>query len=191
MNYKNIFSYLIFLCVLGCVQSAPAVKKKNRIAKDQRAQLSYRSFFSACENGQLELVADYIEQGININVENVQRMKPLHIACMFGHMDVVRLLVKNGADINAKTNHLLTPLHCAVYCGDVSIVRHLLNAGADSDAQTGRGYTALDIAYQYERLSIIELFSDESGEVAIIESFSNQHDENACYLSYYESENLY
>lgn len=154
---------MFFILFLGCAQPAHAMN-----LSDPRVQMYVynKMFLKACAAGDLNFVKLCIGEGINVDIEVYNQMKPLHLACMFGHIDVVQLLLENGAEINAKMLDfdLMTPLHCAVFSGEASVMRYLLNAGADPDAQTELGFTAFGLALRYKEEAIIELFPNQSGE---------------------------
>jgi hypothetical protein len=155
MNYTNLFFSIITLLFIGYAQRTFAMS----------AERANESLFRACEKGRsVKHVASLIKQGANVNAQDKDKHKPLHIACAFGHIELVKFLIGQGADINFRMRGFTTPLHCAVLAQHAHIVRYLLNAGADIDVLNRQGFTAFELACKYRICAIIELFPGQSSE---------------------------
>jgi len=59
-------------------------------------------FIEACRDGDLNKVKEYIENGVDIEVKNLDYETPLFAACICGRTEVVNFLLKNGANIEAR-----------------------------------------------------------------------------------------
>ena len=66
-------------------------------------------FLSAAAQGDLPLIKEKLDKGVNINAKekakDIHVGTALHLAVHFGHVDVVKFLLENGADIGKKNNH--------------------------------------------------------------------------------------
>ena len=68
---------------------------------------------TASENGDVEAVSLYCEQGYNLNTVDSQRKTALHLSSENGHVDVTQLLLEANCVVNAKDNFGNTALHYA------------------------------------------------------------------------------
>lgn len=110
--------------------------------------------------------------GADVNLENSDGQKALHLASWAGHEEVVKLLLAAGADVNQAARGGSKPLHWAC-SGRRSkyMVKLLLDAGADTEAQDGHGKTALALAKLiYEDVSMQSRESEE--KAALVGLFS-------------------
>lgn len=131
-------------------------------------------FLRASARGEYEKVVQFINQGININAKNSDKVTALHCSANFGHDNIVKLLLANdNTDINAQTGQGYTPLHLAVYphariyldfCVNneeeqikelrenfkelpyYSTIRLLLKAGADTSIKDKDNFIATELA---------------------------------------------
>lgn len=63
---------------------------------------------------QLAFIQHLLENGAQVNVQDIEGATPLHHACAVGSVDVCKMLIKYGAWIEAKDNEGETPLFYAV-----------------------------------------------------------------------------
>ncbi|KAG2487523.1 hypothetical protein HYH03_013804 [Edaphochlamys debaryana] len=99
--------------------------------------------------GNAEVVAQLLEQGVDIRAQGKASRTPLHAAACQGHEWVVRALLQAGAGINKGDAVGNTPLHAAAAEGRMRVVDLLLTAGASAGTRNKDGYTARDIARQW------------------------------------------
>jgi hypothetical protein len=88
---------------------------------------------------------DKIENNVTVNVYNLNRETPLHLAACEGHLECAELLIRKGGDVNAKDKNGFTPLHFAAYYGKIDCLEILLANGADVNARGIRQNTPLHI----------------------------------------------
>ena len=69
-----------------------------------------KSFFEACQNGDMEKIKFLIEKGADIEAKNNYGNTPLILTSRYGHIEVVKFLIEKGADIEAKDNYGETSL---------------------------------------------------------------------------------
>lgn len=101
----------------------------------------------ACEQGDIQLVNNLIEAGVNIN-HRIDNMTPLCAAIMKRHDEIALLLITKGADVNLWRDeaHAFNPLLDAASYGSIRIVRALVEAGADIYLCHEDSYNALEAA---------------------------------------------
>jgi ankyrin repeat protein len=95
--------------------------------------------------GQFELVRLLVEQGADVNAEDLMGQTPLHHAVEYP--DIVRYLVDNGAAVNEDDVHGETPLHLAVRTPESA--RILVENGASVAFENHFGETPLDLALDW------------------------------------------
>ena len=59
-----------------------------------------RRLLHEAHNGNLEVVKDLVQNGINVNAKDAKHFTALHLASLKGHLDVVVLLLEYGAEVN-------------------------------------------------------------------------------------------
>ncbi|KAJ5074281.1 ankyrin repeat-containing protein [Anaeramoeba ignava] len=150
-------------------------KKINFKTKDKGTTI----FHIACQNGDLEIVRKFIENGALINITD-KKDTPLHLACIKGHTEIVELLLKSGAIPNSP-NKGMTPLHCATWSKHSKVVNLLLEHLEDIDHLNNKN-TALQIASWNGDHKITEVL------VRKIKNINNQNKGNsAIHLALYSS----
>ena len=90
-------------------------------------------------HGDAARLAAYIENGLPVDLADLNGNTLLMLAAYHGHDEVVALLVDRGADVNRLNTAGQSPLAGAVFKGDDEVVRLLLAAGADPDLGTPTG----------------------------------------------------
>ncbi|MHA1301624.1 MAG: ankyrin repeat domain-containing protein, partial [Candidatus Helarchaeota archaeon] len=106
----------------------PLIKKRKKVTKKE-AKNANKQLIAAIWSGDIEKVAEAIENGADVNGYKDDR--PIIIAARNGEAEIVRLLIQQGADVNAKDAIDLTALVPA--CGGCyrDVVRILLENGAE------------------------------------------------------------
>jgi len=105
------------------------------------------SLFYAAGRAMVELVADLIEEGADVNEKNHDGYTSLHLASSSSrHVAVVQMLLQHGADVTARNKDGNTSLHLASSSGHAAVVQTLLQHGADVAARNEAGKTPLDFA---------------------------------------------
>jgi ankyrin repeat protein len=66
----------------------------------------------------VDLVADLIKEGANVNEKGYDGWTSLHAASQNGHAAVVQTLLQHGADVAARNKGGETALDCAEKCND-------------------------------------------------------------------------
>lgn len=104
------------------------------------------NLFKACESGNFDYAADWIERRIfwneyderilpNLDFVNDKNQTPLFVAALNGHSSLVTLLADYEADTELSPCDGHTPLWIAARAGNVDVVNALLDAHAEADAE--------------------------------------------------------
>jgi ankyrin repeat protein len=132
-----------------------------------------------------EIIHVLLEHGADPNeLDEVRKLRPLHVAARAGNAEAIRLLLDSGADINVVGDATdVTPLHMAASSGSLSCVKLLLEQGADPSAADNEGQTAADAAQMAIQISFeqeaqaAEMHLSEEDSKRMQQRFAGQRDE--------------
>jgi ankyrin repeat protein len=123
---------------------AVAVGNLNRVkelaickAKARRSMLSrqnatgYSALTGAVANGHA-LIAQWAENGANVNYRYAKGYSPLLTAAANGHLEIVKMLLAHGADLRARTDDGKRALTFAQERGDNQVAKYLQELGLTS-----------------------------------------------------------
>jgi ankyrin repeat protein len=118
------------------------------------------SLHSAAGFGDLARVKSLIEEGANVNAENLKGDAPIDIAMMSNRKDVVELLIEKGAELS---------MHVAAYLGDIDKVKSFIETGTSVNVELGRGgRTPLYLAVKNKHKDVAKLLIDKGADVSSI-----------------------
>lgn len=123
-------------------------------------KISIKEFMTACHDGNLNIVKQYVEQGGDIHVRTSNGNDGFSRAIYKGHIEVAKYLLENGADINAQSEKSKTPLHRAIIRAELESIKFLLENGADLNLQDERGNTPLHYAARFNYNIVAKLLID-------------------------------
>lgn len=120
-------------------------------------------FLRAAEEGDVANVVKYLEQALDVNVQNAGGETGLILAIMKGHADIVNLLLRHeNIDVNLADEDGYSPMFYAVDANQVDIVNALLEFdGIDVNSRNTNGATPLMIACGMGFVSIAERLLDD------------------------------
>ena len=97
-----------------------------RTAKKDETQkhgIKSDSMRKACADGDLDLVAELLDQGAGVNDQSINGVTPLH-ACVFAsNVELAQLLISHGADHMQSDEDDMAPIHYAAAEGALELVR--------------------------------------------------------------------
>lgn len=136
-------------------------QRVKELLKDPAARESKLSeqtpLFYCLNNNKPEIALMCIDAGVNIETQDAEGSKLIHMASYFGFADVVAKLLDRGADINQTNNQKLTPLHFAAEQNKIQIASILIDKGANVDAQTLSKETPLHLAATQNHTEMVKL----------------------------------
>lgn len=107
--------------------------------------------FEMARSGNVDLV-EYIRQGVDANLRNMEGNTFLMLATYSGHANLVKGLIEVGADPDALNERGQSPLAGAIFKKEDEVVDVLIDAGADPRA----GHpTAVDSARMFGREDLL------------------------------------
>ena len=92
-----------------------------------------QSAFELAREGATEQLAQYVDQGLPVNLTNSSGDTLLILAAYHKHEELVRALLERGADHARVNDRGQTALAAAAFRNERGIVIALLDAGADPD----------------------------------------------------------
>ena len=105
----------------------------------------------AAQNGNLNRVKAFLNQGVPVNSRNEAGWTPLHDAAYSGRLSVVQELLKRGAHVNPRSISGYTPLHVAALEKHPHVVHALIRAGANPKYGNMYGHLAHNIRHANKR----------------------------------------
>lgn len=101
----------------------------------------------------LQNMRTLLENGADIETENVDGLRSIHCAVRTGLVELIELLIQHGANVDAADMHGNRPLHEAVYVR-LDVVQLLVQRGAKLNVQNNDGKTPLHIAVEHEQSDV-------------------------------------
>ncbi len=151
------------------------IKKENKEAQPKtKANVDYSSpmakkwplLLEALQNGNLEVVKQLIEEGINVNLLR-DGVTPLMIASSGGRTEIAEEILQAGANINEKSDAGRTALHEAAFNqADAGIVELLMQSGIDVESKDSAGKTALNLAEEKGHRDIVRVIKKHRAQLA-------------------------
>lgn len=125
-----------------------------------------RSLCETISNGQVDIVKQAIENGIDVNhCAKNQYQSPLWYAATRGNIEIIRMLLEAGANHESKVQ----AIHGAATYGHPEAAQFLLESEADLNAIDKQGKTLLIGAAESGELQLVELLIKAGAGV-------NEHD---------------
>jgi len=144
----------------------------------------YEAFLCACQQGYLQIVQYFVENGCPVTIQNDQGVLD---AALFGHFDVAKYLVGNGANVCAKDDQAL---RSASDFGHFDSVKFLVSKGANVFAKQDE---SLRFAAANGHWEIVKFLVEHGANVAsknyeaVQWAFDHNHVSCAIYLAQFHN----
>jgi ankyrin repeat protein len=149
------------------------------IAKNSWIKRQHRRFFEALVAGAINMIEEFIDGGIDLNMTDEEGQSPLHILCHLGLLKLIRKSIQFGANENAKDATFRTPLHLAAERGHTEIVKYLCEMRVTVDAVDHLGMTPLLDACRNGHILTIAYLVGQGANITV----SNLEESNALHLA--------
>lgn len=100
---------LSFILLFGVISCNPEVSE-------------YQFFWEAVTRGDEPLVKKYVDQGIDINLQDKSGYSALYYAVLYNRTNIAKYLIAHGADVNLKDKDGKTPLDIAIFKGNLDLI---------------------------------------------------------------------
>ena len=140
------------------------------MSKEQQEKLN-QELHSAAFNGNLDEVKGYIEQGAQVDAQDIGGYTALMKAAVNGNIEVIEYLIENGAQIDKRNNKKETALMGAALTGKLAAVKFLIENRADVNVQNETGYTALMYAAINSKLPIIKYLIENGANINLQDKY--------------------
>lgn len=141
---------MLFLAISAPDNLYAAAPKKDQIDDQHDSNL-----ITAVRQNDLDTVKTILQNGADINFQNINGATALMIATQNGNATIVHELIARGANVNIQSNHHGTALMAAAKNSNTAIVHELLAHGAHVNIQSIDNTTALMIAAGEGHLAIV------------------------------------
>ena len=120
----------------------------------------------------LQTITTLLENGADVEAENVDGLRPIHCVVRTGLVELVELLIEHGANIDAADVFGNRPLHEAV-CHGLDVVQLLVQRGAKLNFQNNDGKTPLHIAFERQTSDVIVFLLNQDIDVELTDIWRN------------------
>ena len=123
-----------------------------------------QQLFNAVKNNDLELSAELIHAGANVNYwDEEEDLSVLHQAILNHNLELVKLLVENSSSLDSpcpEDEEVFTSIMMAVFVNNPEIIRYLASQGANVDATINGYFNALHLAIEKEFIEALQALID-------------------------------
>ncbi|GMH36859.1 hypothetical protein BSKO_04732 [Bryopsis sp. KO-2023] len=149
-------------------ESLPQAESEARAKKDtEGATPSAAAFLNAAKDGDLQIVKQEVENGVDMEARSTKKDTALIIAAVNNHPDVVRYLVEKGANLEPKGHLGFTPAIVLAFFGRTELLQLLLERGVDVETRSDEGAAALFYAAERNHLGAVRALLDAGAAVDV------------------------
>ena len=146
-------------------ESIPKTKAKRTTDYSSPMAMKWPLFLDALESGNVDVVRQLIEEGLNVNLLR-GGVSPLMIAASRGQTEIAEAILQAGVNINAKSDDGSTALHRAAFDqAETGVVWLLMESGIDVEAKNKAGKTALHLAEEKKHREIVRIIKQHQAKL--------------------------
>jgi len=113
----------------------------------------------------MQCMRSLLENGADVEAENVDGLRPIHYAVRTGLVELVEL-IQHCANVDAADVYGNRPLHDAA-CHGLNVVQSLVHNGAKVNAQNVDGKTPLHVAIERQQSEVIKFLLNAGADVGL------------------------
>ena len=140
-----VVSLALVAMLAGCSKS-PQEQARNKLVGEMGVVWAPGNFLEAAKNGKGDVVALFLQAGMDSETADDQGKTALILAASAGHTATVKTLLANGADANNTDKLGKSAVIWAAELDQIPAVQALLTNGADVNHKGNDGSTALAAA---------------------------------------------
>ena len=165
--------------------------ESQRISPNDVNKLQRTPLHLAAISGKVDMVAELLEHGANVDVEDIWTKTPLLIAVTNKHYPVAIALVEAGAKIDPQKVHAQQQLFAAIQLGSVKAVQLLLKKGANILDRNPEGLTPRQVALGADQGEILQLLMETPTNVSAVASSEHMEMEDLMTIVSLETEHRF
>jgi len=120
----------------------------------------------------LQAMISLLENGADVEAENIDGLRPIHCAVRTGRVELVELLINHGANVDCADVFGNRPLHEAV-CHRLRVVDSLVQRAANLNIQNINGKTPLHVAVESQQSDVIVFLLNQDADVGLTDVWRN------------------
>jgi hypothetical protein len=164
--------------------SLSVANKETETPQTNKSDLSIDEFWDAVQSGNIDSVTAYIDQGVDVNVQDQDGVTAIIIAAINNDYKIIELLLEHGADVNIKTNDGATALSFAAMEGSELAAEKLIEHGANlNEQENSKGDTPIMLAIKESHSEIVKLLYKQDIDLQIKNNEGNTAIEMAIALN--------
>lgn len=137
------------------ISSTPDLANQGIYKKDK---YGYTPLHSAVEQGNTEIVWEWLYQGIPVNAVSNSGYTPLHLAAKHGHIAIIKLLLMKDANLNIRAKNGNTALDLAIAYDQSNVVNYFLKHYNNKVLHyTNQGRSILHVSARHNSKEIIHM----------------------------------
>lgn len=134
-------------------------------AMDWKKTPGHTPIHIAASYGHTDVIAFFLEKGVDINIRTPFNETPLHLAARNGRKDAVEFFIAYKAELNLKNRWGDTPVFCAASRGHSEIVALFLKNGVKVNTTARDEKTLLHIASSGSYINLVHLLINKGIDV--------------------------
>ena len=143
-------------------------ERRNSLMRKISSDMHKPLLILATERRLKEIMAFLIENGYDINSEDMHGWTPFISACSYGYVEFISYLCENGALVNKRDKWFRTGLHQAAQNGHSDVVRELIRYGAALSPECDKGLTPLNYAIVNRREDTEKILREHGAKASVI-----------------------
>lgn len=158
--------------------------KETETPQTNKSDISTEGFWDAVQSGNIDSVAAYIDQGVDVNIQDQEGIAAIIIAAINNDYKIIDLLLEHGADVDVKTKDGATALSFAAMEGSELVAEKLIEHGANvNEQENSKGDTPIMLAIKESHSDIVKLLYKQDIDLQIRNNEGNTAIEMAIALN--------